>query len=140
MAAAKRSKVKASSRDKRKATTQPVGDVSELLTFWDRAFDLANGYQGLVVDVVSRENNVLEFFILDGEGNPQRKEGEHPFTINLDDGMEAWSSLPSTAQEVDPESSQRIGYLFVTQQWLKRNLGDITLMEGPGKWPRINGL
>jgi hypothetical protein len=140
MAASKRSKQGASSRDKRKATTQPVGDVSELLTFWDRAFDLKNGYQGLIVEVVNRENNVLSFFILDDEGNPQRKEGEHPYTINLDDGMEAWSSLPSTAQEVDPESSQRVGYLFVTKQWLNRNIGDIKVMAGPGKWPKANAL
>ena len=107
MAAGKRSTKSNSSRDKRKATTQPVGDVSELLTYWDRAFDLKNGYQGLVVEVIARENNVLAFYLLDDEGNPQRKGGEGAFTINLDDGMEAWSSLPSTAQEVDPESSPR---------------------------------
>lgn len=140
MAPAKRTRQRASSRDKRQATTQPVGDFSELLTFWDRAFDLKSGYQGLIVEVVSRENNVLSFFILDGEGNPRRKEDEHAFTINLDDGMEAWSSLPSTAQDVDPESSQRTAYLFVTKQWLKRNIGAITVMEGPGKWPKINAL
>lgn len=114
--------------------------MSELLTYWDRGFDLKNGYQGLVVEVVSRENNILAFFILDGEGNAQRKGGEAAFTINLDDGMEAWSSLPSTAQDVDPESSQRIGYLFVTSQWLARNKGDITVMAGPGKWPKAAAL
>ena len=140
MAAGKRSTKSNSSRDKRKATTQPVGDVSELLTYWDRAFDLKNGYQGLVVEVIARENNVLAFYLLDDEGNPQRKGGEGAFTINLDDGMEAWSSLPSTAQEVDPESSQRIGYLFVTGQWLARNKGDIKVMEGPGKWPKTASL
>lgn len=106
-----------------------------MLTFWDRAFDLKNGYQGLVVEVIGRENNVLSFYILDGEGNPQRKGGEGAFSINLDDGMEAWGSLPSTAQEADPESSQRIGYLFVTKAWLDRNIGDIKVMAGPPKWP-----
>ena len=140
MAAKKSNKASTSSRDKRKATTQPVGDVSELLTYWDRGFDLTNGYQGLVVEVIGRANNVLTFFILDGEGNTQRKGGEDPFTINLDDGMEAWSSLPSTAQEVDPESSQRIGYLFVTGQWLGRNRVDTTALRGPGKWPRTASL
>lgn len=134
--AAKRSKGSTPSRDKRKATTQPVGDVSELLTFWDRGFDLKNGYRGLTVEVVGRENNVIAFYILDGEGNAQRKGGDGAFIANLDDGMETWSSLPSTAQEVDPESSQRIGYLFVTEQWLERNKGQFKLMEGGGKWPR----
>lgn len=132
--AARRSK-QSSSRDKRKATTQPVGDVSELLTYWDRGFDLKRGYQGLTVEVVGRENNVLSFYVLDGEGNQRRKGGEKPFTINLDDGMEAWSSLPSTAQDVDPESSQRIGYLFVTQQWLARHKAELALLGGP-KWPK----
>ncbi len=135
MAAGKRSKQQASSRDKRKATTQPVGDISELLTYWDRGFDLKNGYRGLVVEVIARENNVLAFYILDGEGNPQRKGGDSAFTINLDDGMEVWSSLPSTAQDVDPESSQRIGYLFVTDQWLGRHKGDVIALGGP-KWPK----
>jgi hypothetical protein len=111
-----------------------------LLTFWDRGFDLKNGYQGLVVEVIKRENNVLSFYVLDGEGNQQRKGGEGAFTINLDDGMEAWSSLPSTAQDIDTESSQRIGYLFVTKQWLARN-GGIKVMEGgPGKWPKNTAL
>lgn len=135
MAAGKRSKQAASSRDKRKATTQPVGDVSELLTFWDRAFD-PDGYQGLTVEVIGRENNILSFYVLDGDGNPQRKGGEGAFTINLDDGMEAWSSLPSTAQDVDPESSQRVGYLFVTKQWLGRNKSGIKALAEPPKWPR----
>lgn len=133
--AAKRSK-QSGSRDKRKATTQPVGEVSELLTYWDRAIDLKNGYQGLKVEVVDRQNNVLSFYVLDAEGNHQRKAGEEAFTINLDDGMEVWASLPSTAQDIDPESSQRIGYLFVTQQWLARNKTDIKIL-GPGdKWPK----
>ncbi|MDP3152405.1 MAG: hypothetical protein Q8N23_07025 [Archangium sp.] len=123
------------SRDKRKSTTQPVGEVSELLTFWDRAFDLKNGYRGLTVEVLERKNNVLSFYVLDEEGNPQRREGELPFTINLDDGMEVWSSLPSTAQDVDPESSQRIGYLFVGKQWLVRHQGDIRVKGGGAKWP-----
>jgi hypothetical protein len=114
--------------------------VSELLTFWDRAFDLKGGYRGLTVEVIGRENNVLSFYILDGDGNPQRKGGEGAFTINLDDGMEAWSSLPSTAQEVDPESSQRIGYLFVTNQWLARNKGDIKVMAEPPKWPKVTSI
>lgn len=139
MAAGKRSK-QASSRDKRKATTQPVGDVSELLTYWDRGFDLKHGYRGLTVEVIARENNVLAFHILDAEGNPHRKGGEGAFTINLDDGMEAWSSLPSTAQDVDPESSQRIGYLFVTDQWLTRNKADVTVMGTPPKWPKISSI
>jgi hypothetical protein len=139
--AAKRSKGSTPSRDKRKATTQPVGDVSELLTFWDRAFDLRNGYRGLVVEVVGRENNVIAFYILDSEGNPQRKDGDGAFIANLDDGMETWSSLPSTAQEVDPESSQRIGYLFVTEAWIERNAKGIKLMDsGGGKWPRITSI
>lgn len=111
-----------------------------MLTYWDRGFDLKNGYQGLVVEVIARENNVLAFYILDAEGNPQRKGGEGAFTVNLDDGMEVWSSLPSTAQEVDPESSQRIGYLFVTKQWLGRNIGDIKLMAEPTKWPKGTSL
>lgn len=135
----KGSKPSGSSRDKRKATTQPVGDVSELLTYWDRGFDLKRGYQGLTVEVVGRENNVLSFYVLDGEGNQQRKGGEKPFTINLDDGMEVWSSLPSTAQDADPESSQRIGYLFVTHQWLARNKAELGVLEGP-KWPRTASL
>lgn len=114
--------------------------MSELLTFWDRAFDLKGGYRGLTVEVTGRENNVLSFYILDGDGNPQRKGGEGAFTINLDDGMEAWSSLPSTAQEVDPESSQRIGYLFVTRQWLDRNKSGIKLLAEPPKWPKFTSL
>ena len=114
--------------------------MSELLTYWDRGFDLKNGYQGLTVEVIGRENNVLFFYVLDAEGNPQRKGGEGAFTINLDDGMEAWSSLPSTAQDIDPESSQRIGYLFVTNQWLARNKGEIKLMAGPPKWPKTASI
>lgn len=137
--AASRNK-KSGSRDKRKSTTQPVGNIGELLSFWDRAFDLKNGYRGLTVEVIKREDNVLSFFILDQEGNPQRKKGEDAFAINLDDGMEAWSSLPSTAQDVDPESSQRIGYLFVTKQWLDRNIGDLKVMDGGNKWPIRSSL
>ena len=121
--------------DKLKATTQPVGDVSELLAFWDRGFDLQNGYRGLTVAVTGRKNNVLSFSILDGSGKAQRKANGKDFSINLDDGMEVWSSLPSTAQDVDPESSQRIGYLFVSSHWLARNQGDVQVMEGP-KWPK----
>ncbi len=106
-----------------------------MLTFWDRAFDLKGGYHGLVVEVIGRENNVIAFYILDAEGNPQRKGGEDAFTVNLDDGMQVWSSLPSTAQDVDPESSQRIGYLFLSPNWLKTNTSTIKLTEPP-KWPR----
>jgi hypothetical protein len=136
--AAKRSKG-SSSRDKRKATTQPVGDVAELLTFWDRAFD-EGGYLGLTVEVIGRENNILSFHVLDPDGNPQKKSGEGAFTINLDDGMECWSSLPSTAQEVDPESSQRIGYLFVSRTWLGRNKSGLRAMAEPPKWPKNTSL
>ncbi len=133
MAAARRNT--SGSRDKRKSTTQPVGNVDELITFWDRAFDLKNGYRGLTVEVLERENNILSFYVLDPEGNPQRRKGELPFTINLDDGLEVWSSLPSTAQDVDPESSQRIGYLFVGKQWLDRHEGEFQLKDGGSKWP-----
>lgn len=131
--AAKRN-TQAGNRNKTKATTQPVRDISELVGHWARGIDLENGYQGLSVEVIGRKDNVLSFYILDSRGKAQRKAGSKAFTINLDDGMEAWSSLPSTAQGVDPESSQRIGYLFVTPQWLARNRGDLTVMVGP-KWP-----
>ena len=121
--------------DKLKSTTQPVGDITELLAFWDRQFDLENGYRGLTVEVTGRKNNVLSFSIIEGGGKAHRRAGGKDFTINLDDGLEAWSALPSTAQDCDPESSQRVGYLFVTQAWLTRNQGDIQLMDLP-KWPR----
>lgn len=132
--AARKKATENGNRDKRKATTQPVGELRELLPYWDRSFELKNGYQSLVVEVIGRENNTLTFYILDGQGNPQRKAGTEPYTINLDDGMEVWSSLPSTAQDVDPESSQRTGYLFVTKAWLERNRVQ-GLLRGGGKWP-----
>lgn len=135
--AAKRS-VKSGNRDKREATTQPVKDVSQLIAHWDRDFavfgDLDGGYRGLTVEVVTRTNNVISFNILDAKGTATKKvkAGEGAFSINLDDGLQAWSDLPSTAQIVDPESSQRIGYLFVTPAWLSRNK---VALEGPPKWP-----
>jgi hypothetical protein len=140
MAASRNKPSTSGSRDKRKSTTQPVGNITELLTFWDRAFDLKNGYRGFPVEVLKREDNILYFFVLDGEGNPQRRSGEEPFSINLDDGMEVWSSLPSTAQDVDPESSQRIGYLFVGKQWLDRYGKEFVLREGGSKWPIRSSL
>jgi hypothetical protein len=136
--AAKRS-VKSGSRNKREATTAPVKLVSELVAHWDRDFaisgvELTGGYRGLMVEVVGRTDNVISFNVLDAKGAPIKKvkAGEGAFSINLDDGLQAWSALPSTAQDVDPESSQRVGYLFVTPDWISRNK---IAMDGP-KWPR----
>jgi|GEM_PF-6046385 hypothetical protein len=126
-------------RDKRVATTQPVQDVTELRGFWDRLFD-PEGYRELVVEVIGRQNNELFFFVLDSEGARERHNGGNEFSINLDDGSLAWSSLPSTAQWVDPESSQRIGYLFVTEVWIKENLGAARLKSGGAKWPKNTSL
>jgi hypothetical protein len=136
---AAKAKKQVGKQDKLKSTTQPVGDISELLAFWDREFDLDDGYRGLTVEVTGRKNNVLSFAIVEGSGKSHRRATGKDFSINLDDGMEAWSSLPSTAQDCDPESSQRVGYLFVTQAWLTRNQGDIKVMELP-KWPRIASI
>ncbi len=121
------------------ATTAPVKAVSELLTHWDREFvvsglELKGGYRRLTVEVVSRANNVIGFNILDASGKVKKAKAVGAYSINLDDGLQAWSDLPSTAQFVDPESSQRIGYLFVSELWLERNL---KLMDsGGGKWPK----
>lgn len=116
--------------DKSQATVQPVRKDTELLEPWDRDIDLKDGYRGLTVQVIKRENNVITFTILnEGVG------GEH--TINLDDGVVVWGSLPSTAQRVDCESSQRIGYLFVTPGWMVDN--GVVVTEPP-KWPRNTSL
>lgn len=139
--AAKRS-VTSGNRDKKLATTAPVKAVSELLTHWDRDFamvgqELSGAYHRLTVEVVGRANNVLSFNILESSGKAKKVKAGGAYSINLDDGLQAWSDLPSTAQFVDPESSQRIGYLFVTSDWLGRNK---VLMEGPNKWPRAASL
>lgn len=137
--AASRGRKGSSSPNKRESVTRPVTDFAELTQYWDRAFALEGGYRGLSVEVVGRDNNVLSFYVLSGEGKLLKK-GKEPFVVNLDDGMEAWSSLPSTAQQVDPESSQRIGYLFVTSAWLDRNKKSLTLLGEPIKWPRLTSL
>lgn len=125
-------------QDKRVSTTQPVADQSQLIAFWNRAFN-ETGYRELVVRVTGRTDNVLSFQILDGDRVLTRNGTD--FTINLDDGLEAWSSLPSTAQNVDPESSQRVGYLFVTEAWLLRQgSGGPRGLEGGGKWPPRTSL
>ena len=135
--AAKRS-VKSGTRNKREATTAPVKLVSELVAHWDRDVSmtgeqLSGGYRGLSVEVVGRANNVLSFYVLDPNGKAKGVKAGAPFTVNLDDGLEVWSDLPSTAQSVDPESSQRIGYLFLAPAWFARNKA--VAMDGP-KWPR----
>ncbi len=109
--------------NKRLTTTEPVKAVSELLTFWDRAF-APDGYVGLIVEVVSRQDNVITFTVAGSQAL---------HTANLDDGLEAWGSLPSTAQSVDPQSSQRTGYLFVSKPYLTRK--GLAPAEPP-KWPR----
>jgi hypothetical protein len=116
--------------DKKEATVHPVRLETELLDPWDREIDLENGYRGLSVAVIEREDNVITFTILN-----ESVGGE--YSINLDDGLVVWGSLPSTAQRVDVESSQRIGYLFVTPDWMTNN--GVTLAELP-KWPRITSL
>ncbi len=117
--------------NKRDSSTQPVAEPDELLAYWDRAF-AAGGYFRMIVRVTGREDNTLRFKIIQG---PEEKTGRGgaPFSVNLDDGEEAWGSLPSTAQLVDPESSQRVGYLFVTKKWLGRQQG--VVLAGGGKWP-----
>jgi hypothetical protein len=142
--AAKRS-VTSGTRNKQEATTAPVKAVGELITHWDRDFAIAGvevtgGYRRLTIEVVSRANNVISFNILDSSGKGKKVKAGGAYTINLDDGLQAWSDLPSTAQFVDPESTQRIGYLFVTPEWLGRNKIDTKLMEGPNKWPRLASL
>lgn len=114
--------------NKRLTTTEPVTEKSQVLTFWDR--ELApEGYRGLFVEVVGRKDNVISFKVLDADGNASVT----VYSVNLDDGLEAWGSLPSTAQEVDVQSSQRVGYLFVSTPYLERN--SLAPAEPP-KWPR----
>jgi hypothetical protein len=140
MAAGRRKSAKTGSgtQDKRLATTMPVADQSELRGYWNRAFS-ETGYHELVVRVTTRTDNVISFQILAEEQVITR--GGDDFTINLDDGNEVWSSLPSTAQDIDPEASQRVGYLFVTEQWLERQRrGGAKVLGGPGKWPAKTSL
>ena len=139
--ASRKQKVSPGNRDKRTATIKPVKDVGELNGFWDRSFELTDGYREAVVEVVERKNNVLTFFLLDPASGERR--GTEPLSVNLDDGTQCWSALPSTAQDVDPESSQRSGYLFLAPAWIKRVIGPLKVFEGPGggiKWPRSLSL
>lgn len=135
--AAKRSKrISTGAQNKEDATTQPVKLETELVAYWDREFDYTNGYFGLTVEVVSRVNNILTFTVLGeaakaGKGKSKRKTTT-THEINLDDGTQVWSALPSTAQEIDPESSQKVGYLFVSKPWLELN----EPTREPPKWPR----
>lgn len=138
--ATRKQQITPGNRDKRISTIKPVKEMSELSGFWDRAFELENGYRELVVEVIGRDNNTLFFFVLDEDGNRRKTLGAQELSINLDDGMTCWSSLPSTAPQVDPESAQRIGYLFVTDAWIKENLGPIKVFGGGVKWPKNTSL
>ncbi|MFZ5445943.1 MAG: hypothetical protein ACOZQL_38475 [Myxococcota bacterium] len=125
--------------NKMEATTSPVKDITELGAYWDRAFNLDGGYRAVAVEVVSRENNVITFNVIEVRSGKRLNKAASPLSVDLDDGTVVWSSLPSTAQMVDPESSQRIGYLFLTEAWIKEHIGQQQLKSG-GKWPRVSSL
>lgn len=134
--ATRKQQVNPGNRDKRTSSTLPVKEPAELSGFWDRHIDLRNGYRELVVEVIGRDNNTLFFFILDEDGNRRTTRGAQELSVNLDDGATCWSSLPSTAPMVDPESAQRIGYLFVTDKWIEEHVGPVKVFGGGVKWPR----
>ena len=142
MAAKKRAQ--GTNEDKRNTTTEPVADTSQLLPYWNRTC-LKIGYHGLIVEVTARSENTITFKVLgvapppDPGAKPRAKpkaKSETEYSINLDDGTLAWGSLPSTAQRVDVESSQRVGYLFVSQAWLDEHPQACGPKAEPPKWPR----
>lgn len=101
--------------DKKKATTKPVAKVDQLKGLWDRQWSV---YRPLVVKVTARKGSLLTFQIVI---DPSGATGTEAHTLNLDDGANVWSDLPSTAQLVEPGSGDDLGYLLVNQNWLFEN-------------------
>jgi hypothetical protein len=100
--------------DKKNATTTAVSSIDELKGLWDRQWGV---YLPLVVKVTKRVGSVLTFrIVLAPNGTP----GTTEYDVDLDEGRNVWSDLPSTAQFAKPGGDD-IGYLLVNQNWLFEN-------------------
>lgn len=112
-------------RNKARATLAPVARPGDLKGIWDREFGV---YRVRIVEVLGRKGSLVTFRLV---GNPAGYNAEGPFTVDLDDGHVVWGDLPSTAQLVDPASRKRIGYLLLSENWLRENVGPGTHQEPP---------
>lgn len=119
-------------RDLNDATTTPVTDVAQLQGLWDREVGV---YRMCVVRVTARQGSLISFQIVIGAAPsmlPQGTANGAAYTVDLNDGRNVWSELPSTAQLVVLPTTENIGYLGLNEDWLLENVGDSGGLRGGG--------
>lgn len=120
--------------DQGNATTTPVSSYTQLDGFWNL---LRNTYRVVIVEVTSRSGTVIEFFILDPDDGQPFDDGGGPatFQVDLDEGTDTYPYFPSTAQLIDPQVTDVIGYLLLSEEYLDQALGQDVPNYASGKLP-----
>ncbi|MGV3625637.1 MAG: hypothetical protein ACO1OB_32805 [Archangium sp.] len=104
------------------ATTTPVASYTQLDGYWNL---MRNVYRPVIVQVDSRSGTVIEFFILSPDDGQPFDDGGGPalFEVDLDNGDDTYPYFPSTAQQITLPSSNDVGYLLLSCEYLDDALG-----------------
>lgn len=104
------------------ATIVPVASYTQLDGFWNL---LRNVYRAVIVQVDSRTGTSIEFYILSPvDGQPfDNGSGPELFPVDLQDGTDTYPYFPSTAQLISLPTSNDIGYLLLSCDYLDQALG-----------------